>query len=97
VQFLKRSTKLRVGAPRFDRVINLVRMMVHIDPAAGALHFVHLRHNVYSSATFSRPYLRTFAIQISSFRNLSMRLTYDSSFRAPLSSNAFCTLEKLQS
>src|SRR5688572_19352308 len=59
-------------------VIDLLGVQVHFDSAGRADHLVPLRHAQFppsSSATCSRPWRRTFAIQTSSLKNLSRRPT----------------------
>src|SRR5712692_1512829 len=53
--------------------------------------------HLQTMAICSRPCRSVFAIQISSFRNLSIRRMKESSRSRPSDEKAFCTLEKLTS
>src|SRR5262249_13340884 len=79
-------------------VIDLFRVAVHGGAAPRAIDSLSCHGRVPQFiVTFSRPYRRTVAIQMSSLKNFSNRLTYAVSTRFAAASKAFWTLEKFPS
>ena len=68
------------------------RVSVHRTAAVWTKH-----PNPHYTEMFSLPYRRTLAIQMSSFKNFAVRLTYLWSRSCPLASNTFWTERKFTS
>lgn len=82
MKFFDESAKAQIcvrSIVRVDVVHDLVAMVVHLNFAMRTNHFVSFSHNGIlvsgrqSREICSRPWRNVFAIQMSSFRNLSMR------------------------
>jgi len=83
MNLLYESAETRIASTRFfwvGRVNELVAVVVHFHSAALTNHFVVIRCQIshphlwtQSKETCSRPCRKVFAIQMSSFKNLSMR------------------------
>lgn len=82
VKLLDESTEARIGLPStlwVGGMHKLVAVVVHLHSAVRANHLVGVGHSSHpcfrdqSRDTCSRPWRSAFAIQMSSFKNLSMR------------------------
>jgi hypothetical protein len=103
MKLFDKRAEFRIHSPRLRRrcgVYQLLGMLIHFRAAVGTNHFGfgfgHFGSCLFQGM-FSRPYRNVAAIQINSFKNLSVRLTKEASSRLPDSSKSLKTLLKLTS
>ena len=95
MKLFDKRAEVRIHSPRFLRrrgFYQFLGMLIISAPQSGQIILVLVSAILappYFREMFSRPYRNVWAIQISSFKNLSVRLTKEASSRLPDSSKSF--------